>query len=307
IHGISTIALGHTADDQAETFLMRLARRSGVNGLSGMSARVLRDGVTWARPLLKGGRAELRSYLQSHGIFWAEDPSNDDSTFDRIKARRILDALAPLGIDAQGLAAVAAHMAQARTALDWQTFLAAREIADVEAGAIVICDRKLRILPDEIQRRLFVHAINWISKEIYPARHAAVTSLMLGLRTGQAATVDGCHARRIGSSIWIFREHNAVKHAEAAPNEVWDGRWQLTPAEPFENNTKLTVRALGKAGLEQCKDWRASGLPHVVLLSTPAVWNDDVVVAAPLAGWGEKWHADVIGGKETFFAALLTH
>lgn len=304
---ISTIALGHTADDQAETFLMRLARRSGVNGLAGMSARILREGVTWVRPLLKANRAELRGYLQAQDMEWIEDPSNDDAAFERVKARRVLEALAPLGIDAEGLSAVATHMAQARTALDWHTFLAAREIAEVDAGAVVICERKLRILPDEIQRRLFVHAVNWISGESYPARRAAITSLMRALRNGQAATVDGCHARRVGSYIWVFREHNAVKNEQTPPDELWDARWHLTPADHADTSGDLSVRALGKAGLEQCGDWRASGRPHVVLLSTPAVWRGDVVVAAPLAGWGKKWHADVIGGEETFFATLLTH
>ena len=51
-HDINTIALGHTADDQAETFLMRLGRRSGVDGLAAMSNRIIREGVTFVRPLL---------------------------------------------------------------------------------------------------------------------------------------------------------------------------------------------------------------------------------------------------------------
>ena len=306
-HGIGTIALGHTADDQAETFLMRLARRSGVNGLAGMSPRIIREGVTWVRPLLKASRAELRGYLQSQDVPWTEDPSNDDTAFERVKARQILEVLAPLGIDAQGLSAVAEHMAQARTALDWQTYLAARDIAKVDAGAIVICERKLRILPHEIQRRLFVSAVNWISNETYPARHAAITSLMQALRKGQAATLEGCHARRVGGQIGVFRDHNAVKNVQPPPDELWDARWHLTTADTSDKWRNVTVRALGKEGLEQCVDWRASGRPHAVLLSTPAVWRGDVVVAAPLAGWSQKWHADVIGGEETFFAALLTH
>lgn len=306
-HGISTVAVGHTADDQAETFLMNLARRSGVNGLAGMPGRMVRNGVTWVRPLLKADRQSLRSYLQSHEINWIDDPSNDDPTFDRIKARQLMEVLVPLGIDAQGLTVVASHMAQARTALDWQTFLAARDIADIDAGTVVINDRKLRLLPDEIQRRLLVHAINWISKATYPARHAAVTSVMFALRDGQAATVNGCHARRIGSDIWLFREYNAVKDHQTAADQLWDDKWQLIPAGPQTTDRDLTIRALGKAGIDQCPNWRASGRPYVVLLSTPAVWDGDVVVAAPLAGCGEKWHADVIGGKETFFAGLLTH
>ncbi|WP_236628283.1 tRNA lysidine(34) synthetase TilS, partial [Sulfitobacter sp. HI0129] len=56
-HDIGAIALGHTADDQAETFVMRLARRSGVDGLSAMAPHSVRAGIEWLRPLLGIHRA----------------------------------------------------------------------------------------------------------------------------------------------------------------------------------------------------------------------------------------------------------
>ena len=58
--GIGMVAQGHTADDQAETFLMRLARGSGVDGLAAMAARRTAEGVAWVRPLLQVRRGEFR-------------------------------------------------------------------------------------------------------------------------------------------------------------------------------------------------------------------------------------------------------
>ena len=307
-HGINTVALGHTADDQAETFLMRLARRSGVNGLSGIPRRIVREGTTWVRPLLAASRDDLRSYLSAQQIDWVEDPSNEDTTYERVRARQTLHLLQNLGITAAVLSDVTEQMKDARKALDWQTFLAAREIAEIDAGAVVLCERKLRILPDEIQRRLMVHSVNWISGTNYPARRAAVANMMSGLRKGQAGTADGVHARRVGGRIWIFRELNAVRETRSEPDNLWDQRWRLLPPDdPNGEWRNVTVRALGSDGLQQCPDWRTSGRPQEVLLSTPAVWRGNTVVAAPLAGWSQKWHADVDGGTETFFAALLTH
>lgn len=306
-HGLNTIAVGHTADDQAETFLMRLARRSGVDGLAGMPPRVVRNGITWVRPLLAASREDLRSYLRTQQINWIDDPSNEDRQFERVRTRQTLGHLAELGIDATVLTEVVGHMAQARKALDWQTFLAARELVDIEAGAVVLCDRRLRTLPDEIQRRLLVQSVNWVSRGDYPARRAAIANLMRALRKGQAGTADGVHVRRVKGHIWVFREFNAVRDLESCPDTLWDHRWRLSPTGPDGGWNDVTVRALGNEGLTQCPDWRASGVPHDVLLSTPAVWRGDDVVAAPLAGWHQKWHAVIDGGTETFFAALLTH
>lgn len=306
-HGIDTITLGHTADDQAETVLMRLARRSGVNGLAGIPERTAREGIAWVRPLLAASRAELRAYLRGQQIDWAEDPSNEDLTYDRIKARKALTLLADLGIDAAGLSVVAQNMSKARAALDWETFIAAREIASIDAGAVLLDDRKMRILPEEIQRRLLVQAVNWISGRRYPARRGAVSNMLSGLRKGQAGTADGVHACRVRGHIWVFRELNAVHDVHARPQDLWDDRWRISPPGGPLCCPDLQVRALGKQGLEQCPDWRDQGRPHVVLLSTPAVWQGDTLVAAPLAGRPQKWHAEVVGGKETFFTALLTH
>ena len=306
-HGTDTITLGHTADDQAETVLMRLARRSGVNGLAGIPERTAREGIAWVRPLLGASRAALRDYLRSQQIDWAEDPSNEDLTYDRIKARKALTHLADLGIDAAGLSVVAQNMSKARAALDWETFVAARKIAWIDAGAVVIKDRDMRILPEEIQRRLLVQAVNWISGRCYPARRGAVSNMLSGLRKGQAGTADGVHASRAKGHIWVFRELNAVQDLSVRLQGLWDDRWQIFPPNTPLDCAGLRIRALGQQGLEQCPNWRDQGRPHAVLLSTPAVWQGDTLVAAPLAGWGQKWHAEVVGGKETFFTALLTH
>ena len=96
--GIGFVLLGHTADDQAETFLMGLARSAGLDGLTGMRPHWQQGGVTFLRPLLGLSRAALRSYLQGKGQVWIDDPTNDNDRYTRVKARRALKALKPLGV-----------------------------------------------------------------------------------------------------------------------------------------------------------------------------------------------------------------
>ena len=80
------IALGHHADDQAETFLMRLLRGSGVTGLASM--RMVNPPLV--RPLLSFRRADLLAYLQERQVLWRDDASNRDTTFTRNRIRHDL-------------------------------------------------------------------------------------------------------------------------------------------------------------------------------------------------------------------------
>ena len=305
-HDIGAIALGHTADDQAETFVMRLARRSGVDGLSAMAPHSVRAGIEWLRPLLGIHRAELRGYLRERGIDWVDDPGNEDPAFDRIRIRKALDTLAELGIGRDVLGEVAGHMRKARQALGWQTYLAARELVHLDAGSVVICERRLRTQPDEIQRRLMVAALGWVGGADYPPRRASVARVLEAVSQGRPCTVDGCQIRVIGGQIWVFREFAAVESQRGTPNGLWDSRWRLH-ASGGGGMGPLRVAALGPEGLQQCPEWRKSGRPREVLLSSPAVWRAEEVVAAPFANRPGQWHAEIDGGEDAFFAALLSH
>ena len=81
--GVDKIALGHTADDQTETFLMRLLRGSGLKGLSAIPP--VRD--IFVRPLIEISRKEIEEYCKAQGIKFRVDASNFDLTYLRNKVR----------------------------------------------------------------------------------------------------------------------------------------------------------------------------------------------------------------------------
>ncbi len=300
---IRDVAVGHTANDQAETVLMRLGRASGVSGLAGMPVRRTHNGVTLVRPLLCLGREQLRDYLERHGLDWIEDPSNDDSRFERVRARRALAALAPLGITVPALSKVAHNMAQARDALNWFSFLSARDMITVDGGDLVIDHSRFRTLPEEISRRLIVEAVIWITGDDYAPRRSAVAAVLDAVRRQKSATLNGCRVVHQGANIWICREFEAVRDIRAAPGAPWDRRWRLTgPPE-----TGCEVRALGAHGLKRCKGWRETGRPRATLIASPSLWRDDDLMAAPLAGFDGGWTAGLQDSGETFFASLLSH
>ena len=82
--GAKFIALGHHADDQAETVILRLLRGSGATGLGGME--IAREG-RYLRPLLRVRRAEIEKYARQRSLRYREDPSNRDSRFLRNRVR----------------------------------------------------------------------------------------------------------------------------------------------------------------------------------------------------------------------------
>lgn len=87
---LDCIATGHHMDDVAETFIMRLRRASGADGLAGLKPVSFVDGIVFVRPLLNVRGGELRSFLKSRGIAWREDYTNSDTTILRNKVRHVI-------------------------------------------------------------------------------------------------------------------------------------------------------------------------------------------------------------------------
>lgn len=300
---VSAVALGHTADDQAETVLMRLARASGVTGLSAMPWSRSYHGVDLLRPMLGISRQRLRVYLTGIGASWVEDPSNQDSRFDRIKAREALTSLKPLGVTPESLSRTAENLGQAHEALGVFARESARKIAIVDTGGICLSRSGFAALPQEIQRRLLVGIIAWIAGRGYPPRQSAIDQAARAVQDGKSVTLAGCQVFPQGDKSWFCRELNAVKSKTASPPEVWDSRWILSGGRTGFGQ----VRALGDAGLSQVPDWRLSGKPRKALLVSPAVWEDDRLIAAPLAGFANGWSAKLAPEWPEFFSSLLSH
>ncbi len=299
--GIDAIALGHTRDDQAETFLMRLARGSGVDGLAAMRGDWQAGGTRWLRPLLQVPRADLRDYLTARGVTWAEDPSNEDARFDRVKARRAMGVLAELGLDARRLAETSAHMTNARAVMEAHAHQAARRLCEVKGGGVAFDLAGLTDEPMETQLRLVAHALVWVSGADYRPRLEALQEALTLAAFGDRRTLHGCVIEGDLEHLEIHREYNAVRRKRALPGEAWDGRWLLDGPDP-----DAQIRALGEA-VKLCPDWRETGLSRRALMATPAAFRGDELLSAPLAGLGNGWTLTPVRPDNHFFTSVLSH
>ncbi len=302
-NGVCDIALGHTLDDQAETVLMRLARGSGVDGLSAMTPTRQTNGVRWLRPLLRTRRAVLRDYLKLIGVGWVEDPSNEDQKYDRVKARAALDVLEDLGITSEGLAETATRMAAARQVMDQATYLAAKAMAEIKGGAVYLNTKQLFETLPETRRRLLAHSLCWVSGHPYSPRRIPLAELENDIFTGKTSTLHGCLITNRADYCILTREPAAVAALIGQTDDIWDNRWRFSG--PVIQG--LEIRILGDKGLKLCDNWRETGLHRSVLTGSPAIWSGEALIAAPIAGFNPKWGAELTKGENDFLTSILSH
>jgi tRNA(Ile)-lysidine synthase len=198
------VAVGHTVDDQAETFMLKLARGAGTTGLGAIYPR--RGQII--RPLLEVGREDLRDYLRSLGEPWVEDETNADLSNPRNRVRHdVLPHLEQaLGLPARRAIARAAGLAgeDAR----WLDELAAERLAllkaDTPTGVELDADR-LRNEPPPIARRVLLRALRGQAggKEICLEHVQTALDVLTGLSAG--AEVPGSRVELRGKKLVLIR------------------------------------------------------------------------------------------------------
>lgn len=196
---IDALYVAHTLEDQAETFLLRLARGSGLDGLAAMRPLATLplagfESVRLIRPLLEFRKEDLRAFLKSRGVAWSDDPMNSDPRFARSRLRAAWPQVEALGLSASRLADAARHLARARQALDemMENFL--RRGARFDAEGAQLDGLRLKMLPREVGLRALAAVLSRVSGESYRPRFDSLERLfdaILGDKLGGGATLHG--------------------------------------------------------------------------------------------------------------------
>jgi tRNA(Ile)-lysidine synthase len=201
--GIAGLYAGHTRDDMAETFLLRLARGSGLDGLAAMRAVAAYPLHGFAdlrvvRPMLGLDRDTLRAFLAARGQPWIEDPMNADPRFDRVRVREALGVLEQAGLSPQRIADAAAHLGRARDALDVVTAAVLARACRVDGSRVLVETAALGAAPREVGLRALARLLMAVSGQPYRPRFERLERLFDSIaedRLGGGMTLHGC---RIG-------------------------------------------------------------------------------------------------------------
>ncbi|MEJ0042755.1 MAG: tRNA lysidine(34) synthetase TilS [Rhizomicrobium sp.] len=198
--GIAALYVAHTRDDQAETFLLRLMRGSGLDGLAAMRAVApypvpgFRDlGVV--RPLLALEREAVRAHLTAKKLIWLDDPMNEEDRFARVRLRKLIPALEEAGLSRQRIAAAAAHLSRAREALDAVTAAVLARVVRPREDGLDVDAFGLAAAPREVGLRALAQLLMAVSGQAYRPRFERLERLFDRLRDGKlggGATLHGC-------------------------------------------------------------------------------------------------------------------
>jgi tRNA(Ile)-lysidine synthase len=208
-HQIKFILTGHHRDDQIETFLIRLSRGSGIQGLSSMKKESsLNNKTKLIRPLLDEKKQDLTTLAKKYFGKVFKDPSNTNQRYLRTKIRGLIKQFEKSGIKHERVIKSINNLSITRDTIN-------THISRIEKSCVTKKKKKLIINlslflkeNDEIQLKVFSNCIKNVSKSYYSPRAKKVLNLLKKLRLNERlkATLGGCVIQKIHNNLALYKE-----------------------------------------------------------------------------------------------------
>jgi tRNA(Ile)-lysidine synthase len=206
---VKFILTGHHRDDQIETFLIRLSRGSGVQGLSSMKKITkLKNNIKLFRPFLNEKKIDLANIAKNFFGKIFKDPSNFDKKYLRIKIRSLITQFEKKGIKLDQIIKSINNLGSTRDTLN-------NYITRVEDKLVISKNRKISIKldkfflePGEIQMKIISRQIKYVSKSYYPPRASKLLNLIKRIKFNKKCkyTLGGCVILRNDNHLNIYKE-----------------------------------------------------------------------------------------------------
>ena len=212
---IKFIMVGHHRDDQIETFLIRLSRGSGVQGLSSMSKITNLDRRTKIfRPLLNEKKQDLVFIAKYYFGKIFKDPSNTNQKYLRTKIRNLIKQFEKSGIKHDRVINSINNLASTRDTLNLYTQRAEVICVSKQKNKIFVNLEKFLLENNEVQLKILNNCIKKISKNYYLSRAKKVLNLLDKVKVNNKlkATLGGCVIERLKNNLIIYKEK--IKNAQ---------------------------------------------------------------------------------------------
>lgn len=218
------LLVAHHQEDQMETFFLRLARSSGVDGLSAMRPVSIRDGILILRPFLGFKRSALQNMLREHyHQQWIEDPSNQNTHYERVRLRQAFPFFEKLGIFSSAVGLSVERLGRVRDCLEMLTASFIKEKVNFSPAGFAFIDKEsFSALPSEMALRVLAFVLNAIGN--HPVlRMEKLEKLYAGMPC--FSTLGGCEIVPFKKGFFICRElakMDLPRLILAGEKVVWD-------------------------------------------------------------------------------------
>lgn len=223
-NNIKSLFIAHHLNDQAETFLMRLSKKSGLRGLKGISHNTRFLNIHICRPFLSVDKQTITDTLSHLNIRWFEDTMNQDDTFARVRWRKALPLLTEWGISSNDIYHVTQRLSRADDCLEQYTkdFITHHVWIDFR-GFCRLPHEAFHQLHHEIQIRVLERLIHLIGQS---GKNISLKSIEdLSSRLPCSATIGECIFVPHKTGLYIAKEHitqEKGRFIEANTPTRWD-------------------------------------------------------------------------------------
>lgn len=281
-HHVPTLLLGHHAQDQEETFWLRLSSGSGLVGLAGMKKERVKDGIKFVRPLLDISPHTLKEFLQSQKQEWIEDPSNKNKKFFRgrfraflqeegLSSERLLKTIGKLQEDADFIQEVLKETLE-------------KLIKFHKEGYVSFPIENFNALHPALAKRVLAALMQWFSGKRYPPRSQQLEGVLKKLKAQRSFTTGSIYWFHKQEQIYLSREPSAIERPlllqDVRTPLLWDQRFWIDPEIRAFFPAEARVGS-AKFGAANSSLPLASKIPRRIWPSLPAIWVKEEVVAIP--------------------------
>ena len=277
---IRYLLTAHHLDDQIENFFMRLVRGSGLKGLSSMSKSVKMNEIRVIRPLLEYQKKSLIKVLANNNQKYVQDPSNDNSNYDRIKYRKLIGGLIDQGLNKNRLNKLILNLNQVNDAINYSTLNSIDKAISQNKYGHIIIDRNIFFkLPKELQFRVLLFVLN--NNESKKKRIKSESILML---------IDVLKSRdfkrhTLNKNLFINKKHNILVVKEVGrikskepikkKNFVWRNVYKINIKTQLTNDLKI---GFADDSFDKKNHFKED---KVLINSMPAIWKKDKIISIP--------------------------
>ena len=206
---VKNLVTAHHKDDQIETFLIRLSRGSGVEGLSSMSeATKLKNRITLIRPFLEYKKEYLK-YI-SRKIFnrTIKDPSNNDKKFLRTNIRDLIKILESKGLDFNQITRSIKNISSTKDAINFYVNQSLKKSVKFTKKNAVLDLNMFKKEPEEVKFKIINKIVKNRTDSYYPPRSKKVLNLINGFERNdlKKCTLGGCIFEKKNNLLHVSKE-----------------------------------------------------------------------------------------------------